>query len=164
MKNTIGDVIYISDDDSQKELNEKSLKEILRNSTHDYFRFDKNGGFFEEILVHLQENKKIISRYQSLEQHEHEKEQFFISIDKKSTILDLDLDYFNDSNIWGENPNLKNEEQIVRNLEYLKNLNEWDVITVALSPEYCGGEDACNYLFELFLECFNIDENELIDW
>ena len=47
---------------------------------------------------------------------------------------------------------------------YLKNLTDWDVITIALSPEYCGGEDECSYLFELFLECFGIDKNELVDW
>ncbi|GAB0168169.1 hypothetical protein LSPCS325_16060 [Lysinibacillus sp. CTST325] len=163
MRNTIGDVIYISDD-SLDELNEESLRNIVNNSSQKCFRYDVDNVLFKRLLLNLTKSKKKIVRYQSLEEHEYEKDQFLESVNDKYTILDLDLDYFNDSDKYNSDSKLKTKDQTVRNLMYLKNLTDWDVITIALSPEYCGGEDECSYLFELFLECFGIDKNELVDW
>ncbi|WP_312130780.1 UPF0489 family protein [Lysinibacillus capsici] len=163
MRNTIGDVIYISDDPSE-ELNEESLEKIIRNSSSDIFRDDDNEFILNNLLLHIKENNKKIIRYESLEEYEHENKSSLESINGKHKILDLDLDYFNDSVKFNSEPKLRSKEQIIRNLKYLRNLVDWDVITVALSPEFCGGEEACNYLYDIFLECFNIDNNELVDW
>lgn len=126
MRNTIGDVIYISDD-SLDELNEESLKNIVNNSSQKCFRYDEDEVLFERLLMHLIESKKGIVRYQSLEEHEYEKEQFLKSVNDKYTILDLDLDYFNNSNKYNSDSKLESKDQIVRNLMYLKNLTDWDV-------------------------------------
>lgn len=79
-------------------------------------------------------------------------------------ILDLDLDYFNDSSKYNAFPKIREEEEIIKDLFYLKELMNWDVITVALSPEFCGGEKPCRYLFNLFLKVFNISKTDLIEW
>ncbi len=39
------------------------------------------------------------------------------------------------------------DQEVMQSLTYLKNINNWDLIAVELSPEYCGGKEACNHLF-----------------
>lgn len=56
-------------------------------------------------------------------------------------------------------------DTIIRSqLEYIKNMMEWDMVTVALSPEYCGGEEMCLHLFKLFLDVFNLDIDKTEAW
>jgi len=38
------------------------------------------------------------------------------------------------------------------------------MITVALSPEFCGGTESSLHLFNLFLEFFDLDMGEVISW
>ncbi len=164
IRNTIGNVYYVSDD-PQMELNHENLREQVQNPFGDYNRNDiRDDILAKKLLDNLEKHNKRIYRYQSIEEFKFNQETFLKNERGKKLILDIDLDYFNDSNSYNSNPNLKSEPQIIENLVYLRNLANWDVITVALSPEFCGGEDACKYLYDLFLKCFEIEENELIDW
>lgn len=164
VRNTIGDVYYISDD-HQEESNESNLIKQISNPSSDYNREDiRNDSIAELQLKNLIENQKKISRFQSIENFKVESERFQEENQGKTLILDIDLDYFNDSTVYNGKPNIREEEQIIRNFNYLKKLADWNMITVALSPEYCGGEEACDYLLQLFLKCFEIKTNELIDW
>lgn len=63
------------------------------------------------------------------------------------------------------NPVLLPEQLIRFELEYIKkSMWEWDMITVALSPDFCGGEEAGNYLFDLFLDVFDLDISKAVPW
>lgn len=74
---------------------------------------------------------------------------------EQTKILDLDLDYFNVSEEIA--PKLMPEAQIRDELQVLRNLYQWDAVTVALSPEYCGGKEEAAYLLALFLEIFELE-------
>ncbi len=78
-------------------------------------------------------------------------------------ILDLDLDYFNASNNLVE-PILYSDEEIVQWLRYLRDMQPWDFITVALSPMYCGGDEQCEHIYRLFLDVFGLDVNAAEEW
>ncbi|WP_256757557.1 UPF0489 family protein [Cohnella sp. WQ 127256] len=81
-----------------------------------------------------------------------------------SVILDLDLDVFklnlNDPN----DLKLMPEEQIRDELNFLKALYPYDMITVALSPSFCGGEDNCERLYQIFLEVFELELADAEPW
>ncbi|MEK5360747.1 UPF0489 family protein [Peribacillus castrilensis] len=79
-------------------------------------------------------------------------------LDSKSLVLDLDLDYFI------LNDELLSESQIYQNLKLLKNLFNWDLITVALSPWYCGGEENCRRILDIFFEVFELDIENAKEW
>lgn len=85
-------------------------------------------------------------------------------------ILDIDLDFFNtnahkfvDNNFDG-NPCLYSDEFIIRQLEYLKDYTDWKVVTIAISPEFCGGIEAAKHLYSIALEVFKLDEKQGIQW
>lgn len=163
-RNTIGNVYYVSPN-PQTEFSRESLKKQVFDKQSDYKRNDiRDDILAENLLNHLEKYDKHIYRFQSIEEFLEDKDTFLNQEDGKKLILDLDLDYFNDSNTYNSNPKLKNEQQIIKNLLDLRNLVDWTVITVALSPEHCGGEQACQYLYNLFLNCFEISEKDLIDW
>lgn len=46
-----------------------------------------------------------------------------------------------------DNPELIIKNEILDDVKYLRNLTKLELITVALSLEYCGGEKAGKYLF-----------------
>lgn len=81
-----------------------------------------------------------------------------------SVILDLDLDVFKLSLSDPEDRMLKPEEQIREELAFLKNLYPYDLITVALSPAFCGGESNCERLYRIFLEVFELELTEAEHW
>lgn len=79
-------------------------------------------------------------------------------------ILDLDLDYFvkqvqDDDGIFKEV--VAQEGKIRQDLTKLKEMARWDFITVALEPYYCGGDDNCRFIFNIFKEVFDINESDL---
>lgn len=76
--------------------------------------------------------------------------------ENKSLVLDLDLDYFNDTDDLFED-NIMEEERIKENLIYLRDNFAWDLITVALSPLYCGSEANSQYLLDIFIDVFELD-------
>ncbi|GIP61933.1 hypothetical protein J32TS6_04880 [Virgibacillus pantothenticus] len=155
VRNTIGDIIYVCDE-NKKELNENSIRDCINRDT------PTDNHHSKIILENLMEQNKSIRRFHSLEEFQSGKGELLLEDTNRSLILDLDLDYFVKSyNTYQE---LYDREQITNNLEYLKRLADWDVITVALSPEYCGGEEHCKYLLDLFASTFNIEMNELLSW
>ncbi|MGG3871116.1 UPF0489 family protein [Brevibacillus laterosporus] len=116
--------------------------------------------------IEISENAKVERAY-TLKHYEHLfRKKWFDDTKEKSVILDLDLDFFNlNYHDWNCNSVLLPEELIRQQLEFIKDhMWDWDMITVALSPEYCGGKDVCTYIFELFLDVFNLDLEEAIHW
>lgn len=79
-------------------------------------------------------------------------------------ILNLDLDYFNEGNSYGEKSKLKTDKEITESMTYLKNLYNWDLTTVALSPECCGSEEACDHLLQIFMDVFELDNSKSLSW
>lgn len=150
LRNTVQDIIHVCDD-TQKEITIESIYEA--DSSDD-----------DDILYKCQEKiagkNKSINRYLSIEE--------FISNakplpDGQSKILDIDLDYFNDSNSFSYS-DLKSDEVIKKNLTDIKNLYDWDIVTVALSPLYCGSYEACIHILTLFLEVFELNDQDFSAW
>ena len=140
-RETINNIIYVSDFPVSKPF-------------EDWTREHIEGRIYEGIRVHsIQELKEAI--------FQGEVEPY---IQDNSLILNIDLDFFNEEDFYGHNPQLKSDQEVIESLTYLRNLNNWDLITVALSPEYCGGEKACNHLFQLFLYVFGLDFNKGLSW
>ncbi|MCD9021839.1 UPF0489 family protein [Cohnella silvisoli] len=81
-----------------------------------------------------------------------------------SVILDLDLDVFKLNMSNPEDSALKPEAQIREELIFLKTLYPYDMITVALSPAFCGGEENCDRLYQLFLEVFELKLSDAVPW
>ncbi|MED4885424.1 hypothetical protein [Bacillus smithii] len=84
-------------------------------------------------------------------------------IKDKDLILDIDLDYFNLSNDLLQ-PELMDTERIISTLKYLRDLFDWSLITVALSPLYCGGDNECWQIYEIFLDVFGLKLSEAEIW
>ena len=148
LRNTIQDIIYVSD---------YKLKEI---TVDDIYKADDSNIRFKKCYEKIKGKNKSIQRYLNVED-------FLIVVDQlpmsQPKILDLDLDYFNDSDNCFY-PDLKNDDVIKDNLRHLKNLCEWDIITVALSPHYCGGDKECLHILDLFLDVFELDFSDFADW
>ncbi|WP_044640301.1 hypothetical protein [Risungbinella massiliensis] len=53
-------------------------------------------------------------------------------IQNNSLILNLDLDFFNEEDHFNDYSKLKPDNEVIDSLTYLKNLYNWDLITVAL--------------------------------
>jgi len=81
-----------------------------------------------------------------------------------SVILDLDLDVFKLNLSDPEDQSLKPDEQIREELIYLKGLYSYDLVTVALSPAFCGGTDNCERLYQIFLEVFGLKMSDAKEW
>jgi hypothetical protein len=81
-----------------------------------------------------------------------------------SVILDLDLDVFKANVIDPLDLSLKPDWKIKEELSFLRDLYPYDLISVALSPSFCGGEDNCAKLYGLFLECFGLDPSMAEAW
>jgi hypothetical protein len=140
-RETINKIIYVSDFSSSDPFEEWTREHV-------------EGRIYEGIRVHsIQELNESISLGQ-VDPY----------IQDNSLILNLDLDFFNEADLYNSDPQLKSDQEVIESLTYLKNLNNWDLITVALSPEYCGGEEACNHLFQLFLNVFELDLKKGISW
>lgn len=159
LRHTIQDIIYVCDQD----LEEISIEDINNAANNlNVETQDKSGdiGDFIKCYEQINGHEKTIQRFFSVEEYLDEVK----SLPKEQTkILDLDLDYFNDSNNVFE-PNLKSDDTIKSNLKELKEQCEWDIITVALSPRYCGGDENCLHILELFLEVFELDPSDFNAW
>lgn len=81
----------------------------------------------------------------------------------QTKILDVDLDYFNESDDVND-PKLKPIHQIRESLQKLRGFTDWDVITVAISPEYCGGNSEATFLLDIFLNEFELNILEAQRW
>lgn len=104
-------------------------------------------------------------------QFEKEHRLEFFRPDNQSFILDLDLDFFNlhahqsiESN-YNNNPYLYSDEYIKKHLSRFKQYEEeWSLITICISPEHCGGNEAAQHLLDLFIKCFELEGEEYINW
>ncbi|BBI33745.1 hypothetical protein KCTCHS21_31440 [Cohnella abietis] len=120
----------------------KPIKELLADREYTGTRFDNVGQFNDNIHSD-----------RSLEQ---------LLVLPNTVILDLDLDVFTVSQ--GNPRTLKPEEQIRAELTFLKNLYPYEMITVALSPGFCGGEDNCERVYRLFLDVFDLKLEDGETW
>src|SRR5690625_1724179 len=113
--------------------------------------------------VYINEETGINKAY-TLNHFEHlYRENWFDETEGKNVILDLDLDFFNFTyDAWNSNPALLPEALIRHQLKYIKNsMWDWDMVTVALSPEHCGGEDV---FLQSFFDVFDLDIHNAISW
>lgn len=87
-------------------------------------------------------------------------EEFKKNVGDRSAILDLDIDCFNLSD--SASPNIMPLSQISEEVSSLMSLYHWDVITIAISPFYCGGNSEAEMILETVLKemRFSIDQTE----
>ncbi len=161
LRDTIKDIIYVSDQD----LEEIRVEDFYHAASGTSNHYDNKSGNTNEYTLKkcyekIQDKGKTIQRFFTVEEYLNAVESLPI---EQSKILDLDLDYFNDSNNIFE-PNLKSDVVIRDNLIQLKEHCDWDIITVALSPLYCGGEEECLHILNIFLEVFELDTRDFMDW
>ncbi|MCM3273990.1 UPF0489 family protein [Paenibacillus elgii] len=81
----------------------------------------------------------------------------------RTVILDLDIDAFNNSDTMSE-PELVPENKVRKYIQELLNLYSWDLITIAISPDYCGGTEEAVYLLNIVLDEFNLRSEDMVRW
>lgn len=161
LRGTIQDIMYVSDQ-KLDEIRVEHMENAARENKKDYTNMsgDTNDYILNKCYRRIEGQDKSIERYYSVEEY---LEEIDLLPPNQSKILDLDLDYFNDSNNTLV-PNLKSDEVIRDNLKRLKEHCDWDMITVALSPLYCGGDEECMHILKLFLETFELNIDDFNDW
>lgn len=82
-------------------------------------------------------------------------------VSNRSVILDLDIDVFNESDY---DPILTPMHEVRESIERLLNLYQWDIITIAISPYYCGGALEAELILENVLKVMNIDLSQTHKW
>lgn len=109
----------------------------------------------------------------TLNQFENEHRMEFFRPENQSFILDLDLDFFNlhahqsIGNNYNDNPFRYSDEYIKKQLERLKQYDDegyWNLITVCISPEHCGGYQAAQQILDIFLKSFELNDEEYTCW
>lgn len=116
----------------------------------------------EKILkyIPMEKFKSVYRSYSFQEFKERHIKKFHELSSNKNKILDIDLDFFNLSDTFYE-PELMPDEVIKEILLELLNLCDWDLITVALSPIYCGGQEPTEHLLNLFVEVADLPTEEV---
>ncbi|GAA4879697.1 hypothetical protein GCM10023310_69840 [Paenibacillus vulneris] len=81
----------------------------------------------------------------------------------RTVILDFDIDTFNqlDSTIRSD---LVPESEVRLCVQKLLDLYPWDLITIAISPDYCGGTEEAAYLLNIVLDEFNLRIEDMVLW
>ncbi|WP_185907578.1 UPF0489 family protein [Bacillus safensis] len=150
---TIDKVIYVSQQDYSDE-------------PFDFSQWDFSYPHLKPVKDILDNGKYIGLRYWKLEEFVADKDTEAVKklINGKDLILDLDLDYFNlnENNLVQDN--LMAEEKIIENMTTLRDLYPWSLISVALSPFYCGGDKNAEYLLGLFCKVFGLNPEESFSW
>lgn len=90
-------------------------------------------------------------------------ESFSEYVGDRTVILDLDIDAFNNSDTMYE-PKLVSENKVRKCIKKLLKLYPWDLITIAISPDYCGGTEDAAYLLDIVLDEFNLKTEDMIKW
>ncbi|MED1713453.1 UPF0489 family protein [Bacillus paralicheniformis] len=150
---TINNVIYIS-------------QQSYGGDPFDFKDWDYTDVQLMPVKKILDSNKHNGFRYRTIEEFVENKDSLEVKriIEGKNLILDLDLDYFNENENNLLQNNLMDEQKIIERLTILRGLYSWSLITVALSPVYCGGDENADYLLGLFYKVFNLDPDEAIEW
>lgn len=159
-KGTIKNTIFVCDEpgsnnpydyDSWDDYQKNTIKKHLLTNTLEEFS-GKRFWSINELKTHISSN--LLNEF----------------VHDKSLILDLDLDYFVDYDpsidVYDidEYYQVRKDTEITSDLEYIRDLYTWDCITVALSPNYCGGLKKCEHIFNLFLQVFKLDLTEAKYW
>jgi len=167
LRGTIQDIVYVSNPDNVQEANAKEItvKEIYEAASDNSKCYAEHSGGVNEYSLskcfeYIEGQDKTISRFMGVEAFLKGSMPFR---EGQPKVLDLDLDYFNNSKFW-RTAELKDEEVIRSALHVLKTYTNWDLITVALSPNFCGEYEDCVYLLKLFLEIFELDLGEFNSW
>jgi hypothetical protein len=111
----------------------------------------------EKILqyIHKDKFKSVYRTYSFQDFKEKHLSAFLNCIENKHRILDLDLDYFNPSQSLYD-AQLMDDLYVRQTISELLKLCKWDLITVALSPMFCGGNENAEHLLNIFLDVANI--------
>ncbi|MFS0687801.1 UPF0489 family protein [Sporosarcina sp. 179-K 8C2 HS] len=114
----------------------------------------------------LERGKYVGLRYWNLEEFlgKIDSQNVKVLTEKPDLILDLDLDYFAEEDADTVMVSLMDEQKIIVNLTSLRDLYTWSLITVSLSPFYCGGNDNALYLFGLFSKVFGLKQEDALEW
>ncbi|WP_094702740.1 UPF0489 family protein [Brevibacillus laterosporus] len=160
-RGTIGETIFISDD-SQTPNSLEILREIESNAIDAELTSNECSFILTKLSNSTYSQKLRFNYLKDFFQH-FNKKSFLSYANDRPVILDLDLDYFNRSNDCYD-ADLYPEKQIREELKALRNFFEWDLITVALSPFYCGGVEESNYLLSLFIDEFDLLDESFIEW
>ncbi|MFC5701105.1 UPF0489 family protein [Cohnella faecalis] len=83
---------------------------------------------------------------------------------ERPVILDLDLDVFKLRPELPEDGELTPVHQIKEELRFLRDSHEYDMVTVAISPSFCGGDTNGEFLLRMFLETFGLELSEAETW
>ncbi|WP_256715984.1 UPF0489 family protein [Paenibacillus odorifer] len=144
-RGTVDEVIFVSRDN--QELNQVA---DLRHFYSDKLPVSCN--YRTQLFVNTQD---FLERYDC--------ESFTDYLGDRTAILDLDIDAFNNTNYIGES-DLVPEPIIRQYIKGLKELYSWDLITIAISPDYCGGTEDAAYLLNIVLSEFGVDLEDMIKW
>lgn len=152
--NAIDNIIYVT----------RKNNRFQAHNPFDFTTWDFSDVELEKVKMLLEHKEYTGDRLESIEELMQSLDNKLSKYIKgKPVILDLDLDYFNLSNNLFE-PELIDDDVIRKKLRQLKDLYEWDLITVALSPIYCGGDDECWHIYEIFLEVFDLNLSKAEVW
>jgi hypothetical protein len=136
-------------------------KDVDSSDPFDLSSWNLEGEQLKPIKQLLIEREYKGSRFESIKQLRQQLEEVGNSEQvlnlPSSVILDLDLDVFKLNLSDLSDRALLPEKQIREQLQFLKGLYPYDMITVALSPAFCGGDENCEQLYRLFLEEFELD-------
>jgi hypothetical protein len=143
-------------------------KDVDPSDPFDLSEWDLDGEQLQPIKQLLAERPYKGFRYESIDEFrrrmENRSAREEILDSPSSVILDLDLDVFklNIANLTDRE--LLPEYRIKEHLAFLRDLYPYDLVTVALSPAFCGGDENCERLYKLFLEVFDLDLSEAEVW
>lgn len=143
-------------------------KDVDSSDPFDLTGWDLEGEQLRPIKQLLKEREYKGTRFESIEQFKlhigesGDKGRVFNST--SSVILDLDLDVFKMNLSDLRDLELYPEKQIREQLQFLRGLHPYDMITVALSPSFCGGDENCEFLFRVFLEEFELNLFDAQTW
>ncbi|CAM3915727.1 MULTISPECIES: UPF0489 family protein [Paenibacillus] len=137
----------------------KTIEEVIYVSNYrdEVFSFED---LFEDNKDQM--NRLIISSLPSGFSYKHER---FREIEDflESAILDLDIDFFNTVDDLFD-PILLPSDKVREYTKRLVELYPWNLITIAISPIYCGGYEEAKVLLENVLEAMDIDITHLSNW
>lgn len=145
-RETIGEIIYVSRDKKDME----KLEELKKgDSAESKLILSKLPLNFEHVHQRYTTIEEFLQRYDS--------KSFSDLVLNRSAILDLDIDVFNFSDDYNMNPDLRPLHEVRELTEDLFNLYPWDLITIAISPEYCGGALEAEMLLDNVMKVMKLD-------
>ncbi|MHA7582062.1 peptide arginase family protein [Paenibacillus vandeheii] len=149
-RETIGEIIFVSRDKKNMEILEELKKSDSPESTLILSKLPLN---FEHKYQRYTTIEEFLQKYDG--------ESFLDMVSDRTAILDLDIDVFNSSDDYNMNPDLRPPHEVRELTEELLKLYPWDLITIAISPEYCGGVLEAEMLLENVVKVLKIDLNKI---